>query len=146
MRRRALLVALALGVATGLGVDGSITASGATGPVVNGVDPNSGSTAGGTQVAIFGSGFTAATGVRFGSNPTRRFFVADDHRIFTQSPSGAAGPAVDITVTVGGLTSATSTADQYTYVATTPRVDALDPRQGTEKGGTGVLILGKGLS
>src|SRR5689334_22533380 len=97
MRRLAVL-GVALFLSGGLSLGTGIAAAAATGPQVNGIDPNSGSTAGGTNVAIFGSGFTGATSVKFGANPVRQFFVADDHRIFTNSPPGAAGP-VDVTVT-----------------------------------------------
>lgn len=67
-------------------------------PVVTGVSPTSGSTAGGTVVAISGSGFTGATAVSFGGTPAASFAVFSDGSINATSPAHAAG-TVDITVT-----------------------------------------------
>ena len=145
MKRRLSLLVLAVVASSGLTLGTSLTASGTVTSTVDGIDPNSGSTAGGTQVAIFGSGFSGATRVNFGGTPIFKFFTADDHRIFVQSPPGAAG-TIDVTVSAGGITSATSVGDRFTYKVMPPTVDAVDPRRGTAAGGTGVAILGQGLS
>ena len=125
-------------------------------PVVSGVSPRSGPAAGGTGVQIMGSGFTGASAVAFGSTTLPPctasgapcFNVNGDNGIFTNSPPGSAGP-VDVTVTVGVVTSATGNADKFTYTSVTPAaliVDAVVPGHGTAAGGTGVQIQGSGFT
>jgi len=83
-------------------------------PTVTGVSPTSGSTDGGTHVSITGSGFTGATSVMFGSVAATDCLVLGDTSIGCTSPAGSAGE-VDVTVTTPAGTSATSSADQFTY-------------------------------
>ncbi|MCK5908694.1 MAG: IPT/TIG domain-containing protein, partial [Caulobacter sp.] len=95
----------------------SLTNSAAvTPPTVTGISPTSGSTAGGTSVVITGTNFTGATVVRFGATDASGFTVDSATQITATSPVGAAG-AVDVTVQTPSGTSATSVADQFTYVA-----------------------------
>jgi hypothetical protein len=125
-------------------------------PVVGGVSPRSGPTVGGTNVQIFGSGFTGATQLSFGTATLMPcspsvfgpcFNVNGDNFMSANSPPGAAGPPVNITVTVGAVTSAAGNADQFNYVAPgAPMVDAVVPGHGTAGGGTGVQILGSGFT
>jgi hypothetical protein len=78
---------------------------------------------GGTGVKILGSGFTGATGVAFGSTTLPLcpasgapcFSVNGDDGISATSPAGSAG-TVNVTVTVGATTSATGSADVFTYL------------------------------
>ncbi|MFV8668357.1 putative Ig domain-containing protein [Ralstonia pseudosolanacearum] len=93
----------------------SITVT-STAPTVTGISPSSGSTGGGTSVAVTGTGFTGATAVKFGSTNAGSFTVNSATSITATSPAGSAG-TVDLTVTTSGGTSATSSADQFTYVA-----------------------------
>ena len=88
----------------------------ASGPAVTGISPSSGSTAGGDSISITGTGFTGATAVSFGGTPATSFTVTSDAMITAVSPAGSAG-LVDITVTSSAGTSATATADAFTYVA-----------------------------
>jgi hypothetical protein len=81
---------------------------------VTGVSPNSGSAAGGDTVTITGSGFTTASDVSFGGVSTW-FTVNGDGSITATTPVASANGTVDVTVTNLGGTSATSTADQFTY-------------------------------
>jgi hypothetical protein len=83
-------------------------------PVVTGVNPNTGPPAGGTTVIISGNNFFLVSAVRFGGN-TAAFTVNSINQITATSPAGTG--TVDVTVTTGGGTSATSAADQFTYVA-----------------------------
>jgi hypothetical protein len=85
-------------------------------PTVTLVAPTSGSTAGGTSVTITGTDFTGASAVDFGTTATASLTVVSDTEITTTSPAHAAG-TVDVTVTTPGGTSATSSADQFTFVA-----------------------------
>lgn len=83
---------------------------------VNGLNPTSGTTAGGTSVVVNGSGFSGATGVKFGSVAATSFSVTSDAQITAVAPPEAAG-TVDVTVTGPTGTSASSSADQFTYLA-----------------------------
>ena len=109
-------------------------------PVVSSISPTSGSTAGGTTVTITGLFFTGATAVHFGGSPATNFGVVSDTSIIAGSPAGSG--TVDVTVTGPGGTSATSSADQFTYlvpgatyVSLTP-ARILDSRNGTGLSGT----------
>ena len=83
-------------------------------PVVVGISPSSGTTAGGTSVTIGGYALTGATAVYFGSILATSFTVNSDGTITAVVPPGTAG-TVDITVVTPGGTSATSSGDQFTY-------------------------------
>ena len=87
-------------------------------PIVNGITPNTGTTAGGTSVTISGSDFTGATLVTFGSIAASTFTINSATQITATSPVENAG-TVDVTVTTSVGTSATSTFDRFTYVAPT---------------------------
>jgi uncharacterized membrane protein len=89
-----------------------LTASAA--PQVTAISPTSGSAAGGDQVTITGSGFTGATDVGFGLTSGASLNVDSDTQITTSSPAGTG--TVDVTVTTPVGTSATTPADQYTYM------------------------------
>ena len=84
-------------------------------PVVTGVSPASGSSAGGDSVTVTGSGFTGATAVTFGSVPAAGFTVTSDSELAATSPPPNVSGSVDITVTTPAGTSATTTDDQFTY-------------------------------
>jgi hypothetical protein len=84
-------------------------------PTVSSVSPTSGSTAGGTPVTITGTGFTSATGVRFGGSTAAGFSINSATSITATAAAAAAGQ-VDVTVTNAAGTSATGANDKYTYV------------------------------
>jgi hypothetical protein len=113
-------------------------------PAVTSVSPNSGPIAGGTSVAIMGTGFIGATAVSFG--PVRASFtVNSDSQIMATSPAQCRG-TVDVTVTGAGGTSTTSSADRFTYNAPVPVVSSVNPNSGSFKGGTQVTIAGSGFT
>jgi hypothetical protein len=85
-------------------------------PAVTGISPTSGPAAGGAAVIITGTGFTGATEVNFGATPADSFTVNSDTQITATSPAECAG-TVDVTVTTPAVTSATGSADQFTYIA-----------------------------
>jgi uncharacterized protein YhjY with autotransporter beta-barrel domain len=87
-----------------------------SGPGVSGVLPTSGPTTGGTSVALTGTNFTGASGVKFGATNATSFVVHSNTSITAIAPVGSAG-TVDITVINGGVTSAVSSADHFTYIA-----------------------------
>jgi hypothetical protein len=113
-------------------------------PAVTGVSPAAGPTTGDTQVTITGTGLAAVTAVHFGSAPALGFFSVSDSELVALSPSGNAG-VVDVTVTSPGGTSATSAADQFTYVPV-PVVTHISPAKGSRAGGTQVTITGSNLA
>jgi eukaryotic-like serine/threonine-protein kinase len=108
-------------------------------PALTGVSPASGTTGGGTSVAITGSGLAGVKGVTFGGAAAT--ITADSAtQITVTSPPGNAGTVNVIVVTPGG-----TTAGQFTYVAP-PVVRAISPTTGPTGGGTSVTITGTGLA
>ena len=110
---------------------------------VTAVSPSSGPVGGGTTVTITGTGFSTGATVNFGANAATGFTFNSPTSITATSPAGTAGP-VDVTVTVDGSTSVTSSVDQFTYLAA-PTVTAISPSTGPAAGGTVVTITGTGF-
>jgi hypothetical protein len=113
-------------------------------PAVSSVTPAAGPPAGGTSVTITGTGFTGVTGaaaVKFGTTNATSYTFNSDTSITATAPAGTTGTTVDVTVTNPGGTSATSTADQFTY-ETAPTVTAVSPTSGPLAAGTVVTITG----
>ena len=115
-------------------------------PTVTSVSPIAGPTGGGQTVVITGTGFAAAPGtgaVKFGAaNAT--YTINSNTQITATSPANSAG-TYDVTVTTPGGTSATSAADQYTYI-NAPTVTSVSPTSGPTAGGTTVTITGTGFA
>ena len=82
-------------------------------PVVTGINPKSGPSAGGTKVTITGQNFTAVTGITVGTNKARTFSCATATKCTVVTPSGTG--VHNITVTNSAGTSTKVTADQFTY-------------------------------
>jgi len=83
-------------------------------PVVTSIAPSSGPIAGGTTVTIVGTDLTTPTGVSFGATAATVFGAASATEAFAVAPAHVAA-AVDVTYTTAGGTSATSSADTFTY-------------------------------
>lgn len=118
-----------------------------SGPIVSSISPNSGPPEGGTTVTIVGSGFMGSTEVLFGSTAVSNFTINSDTQISAVSPAGSG--LVDVTVLTPNGTSATSRADQFTYIcspgsdsSTPPTVTNINPSNGPGAGGTSVIITG----
>ena len=112
------------------------------GPAVTALSPTSGPTTGGTTVVVMGTGFTEVTAVTFGSTVATSFTVNSAAQITAIAPAHAAG-MVDVRVTAGGAQSATTAADNYTYVsASSPTVTAVNPTSGSTAGGNSLVISG----
>ncbi|MGH7019824.1 MAG: IPT/TIG domain-containing protein [Brevundimonas sp.] len=113
-------------------------------PTVTSISPTSGPSMGGTSVTITGTNFSGVTAVTFGATAASGFTVNSATQITATAPAGSAG-TVDVRVTAGGGTSATSVADQFTYLAA-PTVTSISPSSGPSTGGTSVTISGTNLS
>ena len=120
----------------------AITVTAVPTPTVTSIAPASGPAAGGTSVTISGTGFGGAAAVTFGATPATGFTVTSATQITATAPAGTG--TVDVRVTTGGGTSATSAADQFTYVAA-PTVTGIAPTSGPAAGGTSVTISGTGF-
>lgn len=85
-------------------------------PIVTGVNPSSGRLAGGNLVTITGTNLNNATAVQFGTLVVTSFVSNTANQIVVASPRNTKGGVVDVTVVTAGGTSATSAADQFTYL------------------------------
>ena len=125
-----------------LGSSGSLSGGQVVGlPAVTSISPNNGPAAGGTTVTITGANLTGATAVKFGATSATTFTVNSATSITATSPTGTG--TVDVTVTTGGGTSATSPADQFTYVLPVPTVTSVSPNTGPT---TAVTISGSNFT
>ena len=120
-------------------------------PTITGVSPAAGPAAGGNTVTITGTGFQnifgfpGVTTVDFGSIPAPSFTVNSDTSITATVPAGSAG-TVDVTeLSWLGPTTATSAADQYTYLPV-PALTGVSPGSGPSVGGNTVTVTGTGLT
>ena len=110
-------------------------------PVVNGVDPATGTQDGNTSLDITGTGFTAATAVTIGGVDATAFSVVSDDEITATTPaSDDYGTPVDVTVTGPGGMGTDSGA--FTYTSGAPTVSGISPNSGSESGGDPVTITG----
>ena len=117
----------------------------AAAPTVASVTPAFGPMAGGTSVALTGTGFTGATRVLFGSVAATAVNVLDDGDLTATAPSQASG-SVDITVVTPAGVSAATPADAFAYTAIGPAVSSLGTTAGPTAGGTVVILNGSNLT
>jgi hypothetical protein len=110
-------------------------------PTVTGISPTSGAQGGGTTVTITGTNLGNATAGDFGS--TAGAITTDSATSMTATSPAGTG-TVDVTVTTPGGTSATSSADQFTYVPG-PTITGMSPASGPTVGGTSVTFTGTDL-
>jgi hypothetical protein len=142
-----------------------------SGPVVTGLSPTSGSTAGGETMQVTGTGFqsggvpdvagvqvaawqvpagsihvVSATSLTVKMPPARNTLPAD-----APAPDDGAGPADIIVTSTAGLSSATGPASTFQYVDTSkagalPSVTGMTPDGGSESSPGPVTILGAGFN
>lgn len=145
-RRRAvsLVIALLAGLALFGALAGSTSAAGL--PVITGLSPAAGPTAGGNSVIITGSNLTGASDVKVAGVSVASFTVTDStHITIAAMPVHAAG-TVDVQVVSSDMVaSANTSADDYAYVVA-PTVTAVSPASGPSSGGTLVTITGSGFT
>ncbi len=107
-------------------------------PTVTAISPTSGTTTGGTQVTLTGENFTGTTDVQFGGTPAL-FSVDNDTTITATSPAATSSGTVNVTVTTPGGTSATSSANEFTYeepALLAPEISNLQVASTTHSGAT----------
>ena len=106
--------------------------------MVTAVAPSAGETSGGNSVSITGSGFTSASGVRFGA-VAASFTVNSDTSITAVAPAHPAG-TIDVSVTTPAGTSPVGNSDLYAYAS--PAVSSVAPGAGPTAGQNTVKITG----
>ena len=111
-------------------------------PSIQSVEPDAGDVAGGTFVAITGSGFAPGATVDFGANAASDVTVLSGNRLTAVAPPGTAG-STDVSVTTPAGTSAAGTTDLFAYGA--PTLTGLTPSAGPSAGGTVTTIVGTGF-
>ncbi len=111
----------------------------ANGPAVTATAPTAGPAAGGTVVTLRGAGFTGATGVKFGGQAATNVSVINDTQLTATAPAGTA--TASVIVTVGGKSSADSSASRFSYQAV-PTVSGVLPGVGPAAGGNVVTLRG----
>lgn len=110
-------------------------------PVISGISPSSGSTAGGVPVTITGSGFIGATAATVGGVALTNFQVHDDSTITGVTGAHVAG-AVDVVVT----NPAGSNTDAGAFTYANPVVTSATPNSGPAAGGTPITIAGSNFT
>ncbi len=83
-------------------------------PAVTRVSPTSGPAAGGNTVTVYGTGFVSGAKVGFGTSVSPKVTFVSGTTVKAVAPSHAAG-VVDVTVSTPAGSSASSTADRYTF-------------------------------
>ncbi|HEY0156591.1 MAG TPA: IPT/TIG domain-containing protein [Thermoanaerobaculia bacterium] len=112
------------------------------GPSVSGVWSRSGSTAGGNDVVVSGSGFQSGATVWFG-DVQATVTATDPWEIDVTTPPHAKG-RVDVTV-VNPDGSTDTLIEAFTYTGTAPAITNISPNTGPAGGGTNVTITGSGF-
>ncbi|MCX4452335.1 IPT/TIG domain-containing protein [Streptomyces sp. NBC_01728] len=109
-------------------------------PVVTGVDPGMGPTAGGNTVTINGVNLSMASAVTFGPNAATNITVVSNSRLTVTAPGGTG--TVVVTVTTPGGSSAPDQGDPFYIYVPVPVITSLVPNHGPAAGGTDVEING----
>ena len=116
---------------------------------VTAVSPNSGSLNGNTTVTVTGTNFVLGQStVRFGNDgPGQVVSATGSTSITVLSVANGATGSADITVQTPAGTSATSSADKFTWTAeAAPSITSISPNTGPTSGGTRVTINGVGFN
>lgn len=115
---------------------------GGAAPVVTSLDTTSGPFSGGTSVTIHGTGFSDATGVKFGDAGTS-FKINSPTQITATSPvpvNFGGGQGLDVTVETAKSASAPTPTDRFVYNG--PYVTSVNGHYGPSTGGTTISVQG----
>ena len=110
-------------------------------PIFTSLSIESGPTAGGNIVNLFGRYLETTTSCNFGSNTATPTIIGDG-QLSVVVPAGTAAGAVSVSITTGGGTTSQLT---YTYIDA-PTISTVSPSSGPTAGGTSVTITGTNLS
>jgi hypothetical protein len=115
-----------------------------SGPVISGITPTDGSTAGGTAVTITGINFTTTpdTTVTFDGTPATNLVVLNPTTATCDTPAHAAG-TVDVTMT--NSNGSDTLTGGFTY-HDPPTITFLTPNTGPDSGGTPVTVSGSNFT
>jgi hypothetical protein len=94
-------------------------------PTITSVTPSSGSSVGGTWVLFTGRGFDPDMTVYFGNIASPSRVVCGETSCGAMSPPNQSPGVVDVTVSVAGVRSATSSSDKFTYFYEGPSPGAI---------------------
>jgi hypothetical protein len=145
--KRVWMVNVVVHTAAGPSATGSATLYVYGAPVVSGVSPRAGSTAGGNTVTIRGSGFVPGARVRFGGVYSSSVTFVSSTELQAVAPAEVVTPkperVVNVVVHTAAGPSATGSATLYAYGA--PVVSGVSPRAGSTAGGNTVTIRGSGF-
>ena len=94
-------------------------------------------------MTITGTNLTGASEVKFGSAKASALKAESATQVTATSPAGSG--TVHVTVSTPGGTSATSAADEYTYIPA-PTVTKVEPTSGPAAGASTVTITGTNLT
>ena len=120
-------------------------------PIITGVAPSTGTSAGGTSVTISGSNFKDATAVSFAGVAATRFTVESSTSITATTAAHAVG-AADVAVTTPGGSATARSAFTYLQQPVSPpsplpkpTISSVTPSSGDAAGGSSVTITGANL-
>ena len=105
------------------------------------VSPSTGTTAGGTTIAITGTNFTGTTAVSLGGTPVKSFTISSATTITAVTAAAATAGPVTIAVTTPSGT-VTSSTNLFTYSVPPPTITSVSPNTGTTAGGTAIALTG----
>jgi len=128
---------------------GQMTVNAVSGPSVAGISPSTGSTAGGTDITISGSGFQSGATVTIGGASATNVGVVSSTSITAKTPLGPASEQaaipMDVVVTNPDGTKATLTRG-FSYFVPALSILSVTPSSGPISGGTVVTITGTGFT
>ncbi len=119
-----------------------ITTSAGSTPTLSSINPNNGTTAGGTACTLTGTNLTGCSAVSFGGTAATGIVVDSATQVRCTSPAKSAG-TISVTATTSG---GTSNGVNYTYNAPTPTLSSINPNSGTTAGGTACTLTGTNLT
>ena len=116
-------------------------------PVINGLDTVGGTTAGGTTVRLYGTGFTPTTKILFGTVPAPSFQLVSDNELLATAPAQAAG-TLNITVQTPFGSSTPTGASQFTISdpMAKPIVSSAMLSQNSSGAGSFLTVVGNNFS
>jgi hypothetical protein len=113
-------------------------------PRISSISPTSGPTAGGTSVAINGSGFQAGATATIGGKSAVIVSVAPSS-INAVTPAHTAGTVSVVVTNPGGLKGWLLRGYTYVNLGQPPQISSVSPTSGPTAGGTSVTITGSGF-